>query len=144
MKIKTLKPSILNLMTLTEIFEQASRDHATKKIAGKGHLSYIYKGIKISKDLKSELIQIFDPIKGGDYHVEVVEDNYQLFYKWGWRKTVHHITSLKYQQAVDRLNEKIIRERNENKSQKAINQYKESKTNILKKYYKLNSKSNKL
>ena len=54
-------------MTLTEVFDQASLDYATKKLVGKGHISYIYKGIKISQDLKSGVIQIFDPVKGGDY-----------------------------------------------------------------------------
>ena len=131
-------------MTLTEVFDQASLDYATKKLVGKGHISYIYKGIKISKDLKSEVIQIFDPVKGGDYNVEMSKNHYDLFLKEGWRNSVHKITSLKYQRSLERLNKKIIQERNENKSQKAINSYKESKTSILKKYYKLNSNSNKL
>ena len=68
-------------MTLTEVFDQASLDYATKKLVGKGHISYIYKGIKISQDLKSGVIQIFDPVKGGDYNVEMSKNHYDLFLK---------------------------------------------------------------
>ena len=79
-------------MKLTDIFLQASKDFASRSLHGKGYQAYIFLGFKIVKDNRTEVVNIFDPIKSGNYYTQVSDQDYELFCQHGWRKAILLLT----------------------------------------------------
>lgn len=123
--------------TLIEIFDEANRDYATTQINDTGYKACILLGVKIIKDNASDSITIFCPSKSINYYVEIEEELYKLFYKKGWKKAVREITLSKYKDKLDRVKSAISKEMNGNRSPKRLRILKETREQILKKYYRL-------
>lgn len=104
---------------------------------GLGYKASIFLGVKISRDNLSGEVKIYDPIKSINYYVEIEEEQYESFKQLGWRKAVIDLSLLKYKDKLDRIKESIGREMNGNRSPKRLRILKESREQILRKYYKL-------
>jgi hypothetical protein len=127
---------------LDEIYNEALSHYKSKHLQSKEHESCIFLGVKITKDYATEEIKIFDPSKSNNYYIELDIKLYELFFKEGWTRAVLKITLEKYISKLERIKESINNEVNNNASQKRLNFFRESREQILKKYYKLTLKLN--
>tara|TARA_R110001592_G_scaffold271793_1_gene538333 strand:+ start:3619 stop:4038 length:420 start_codon:yes stop_codon:yes gene_type:complete len=128
--------------SLDEIYNEALSHYKSKHLQSKEHESCIFLGVKITKDYATEEIKIFDPSKSNNYYIELDIKLYELFFKEGWTRAVLKITLEKYISKLERIKESINNEVNNNASQKRLNFFRESREQILKKYYKLTLKLN--
>lgn len=126
--------------TLIEIFNEAQKDYATTQINDTGYQACILLGVKITKEDMTGKITIHDPGKSINYYIEISQDAYKLFYKKGWKKAVREITLSKYKDKLERVTKSISREMNGGRSPKRLRTLKESRGQILRKYYKLSQK----
>ena len=126
--------------TLIEIFNEAQKDYATTQINDTGYQACILFWVKITKEDMTGKITIHDPGKSINYYIEISQDAYKLFYKKGWKKAVREITLSKYKDKLERVTKSISREMNGGRSPKRLRTLKESRGQILRKYYKLSQK----
>jgi hypothetical protein len=117
-------------------------DYATTQINDTGYKAGILLGVKITKDDLTNEVKIYDPEKSINYYVEIEKNLYELFYNKGWKKAVIEITLKKYKEKLERIKQSISREMNNNQSPKRLRILKESREQILNKYYKLTQKLN--
>jgi hypothetical protein len=68
--------------------------------------------------------------------------NYQLFFSEGWKRAVLKLTLDKYKSKLDRIKDSINVEVNNQVSQKRLKFLRDTREQILKKYYKLTIKLN--
>jgi hypothetical protein len=133
----------LNTNELEIVFKQARSDYGSVNIDGDGYQACVYLGVKITKDDMTGEIKIYDPQKSVNYYVEIDKGLYSLFIKKGWASAVIDITLKKYKDKLERIKESISSEMNGNQSQKRLRFLKETREQILRKYYKLTQKLNK-
>ena len=134
----------MNSRGLDIVFQEARKDQGTTILDGLGYEACICLGVKISKDSATGEIKIYDPSKSINYYIEVEQPIYKLFKSIGWKKAVLTITLDKYKDKLERITRGINKEMNASQSQKRLNFFKESRKQILKKYYKLTVKLNQL
>tara|TARA_Y100001973_G_C5148888_1_gene306993 strand:- start:686 stop:1003 length:318 start_codon:yes stop_codon:yes gene_type:complete len=99
-------------------------------------------GVKLTKDDMTGQIKIFDPTKSTNYYIELNIDEYNYFQTEGWKKGVFRITLNKYINKLERIKTSISEEMNGSMSLKKLKYLKESRQQVLKKYYKLIQKLN--
>jgi hypothetical protein len=124
------------------VFKQARSDYGSVNIDGDGYQACVYLGVKITKDDMTGEIKIYDPQKSVNYYVEIDKGLYSLFIKNGWVSAVIDITLKKYKDKLERIKESISSEMNGNQGQKRLRFLKETREQILRKYYKLTQKLN--
>lgn len=129
--------------TLNNIFEEAQSDLGSTQMSGKGYQAYMKLGIKITKDLHTNQVKIFDHTSGGNYYVEMENISQLEILKHGWVIGVLKLTLEKYKVKLDKIKDSISFELNGNQSKKRLSFLKESRQQILNKYYKLTQKINK-
>lgn len=128
--------------TLDEIFIEARREYNTTLLDGDGYEACVFLGIKISKDITSGEIKIYDPVKSVDYYIEVNPQVYKMFQDNGWRKACIDLTLTKYKEKLERIKHSIAQEMNGNQSPKRLRVLKVNREQLLNKYYKLTQKLN--
>lgn len=124
------------------MFKQARQLHGVAKLDGVGYQACVYLGVKITKDNESGDIKIYDPNKSVNYYVEVDNNMYAMFQEKGFKNAVIDLTLTKYKEKLERIKESVSNEMNGNQSPKRLRILKESREQILKKYYKLTQKLN--
>ncbi len=129
--------------TLNKIFEEAELDSNTTQMSGNGYKAFMKLGIKITKDLETNKIKIFDHSSGGNYYVEMNDISRHVILNNGWVMGVTKLTLDKYKFKLDKIKEYISLELNGNQSKKRLSFLKDSRQQILHKYYKLTQKLNK-
>ena len=132
----------MSINTLDEVFKQARRLHGVANLDGVGYKACVYLGVKITKDNESGDIKIYDPNKSVNYYVEVDNNMYAMFQEKGFKDAVIDLTLTKYKEKLERIKESVSNEMNGNQSPKRLRILKESREQILKKYYKLTQKLN--
>lgn len=133
----------MNTNDLEKVFKQARSEYGSVNIDGDGYQACVYLGVKITRDDMTGEIKIYDPQKSVNYYVEIDKSLYSLFIKKGWLGAVIEITLEKYKEKLDRVKSSIGNEMNSNQSPKRLRILKETREQILKKYYKLTQKLNK-
>lgn len=134
----------MNCRELDKVFQESRDDQGTIILDGLGYEACICLGVKISKDSDTGEIKIYDPSKSVNYYIEIEQPIYKLFKSIGWKKAVLTITLEKYKDKLERIKGGINKEMNSSQSQKRLNFFKESRNQVLKKYYKLTIKLNQL
>ena len=134
----------LNSRELDKVFKEARSDQGTIILDGTGYQACICLGVKITKDNVTGEIEIYDPTKSINYYIEIEESLYSLFKSLGWKKAVLTITLDKYKDKLERVKRGINKEMNASQNQKRLKFFKESRKQILKKYFKLITKLNQL
>ena len=132
----------LNSDRLQEIFEESLTDSGSVNLSGKGYEARMRLGIKISRDNESGDIMLYDHTSGGNYYVEMREEDQVIMESEGWLRGVFVITLDKYKGKLERIKQGISTELNGNNSKKRLNFYKEARKQILNKYYKVTQKLN--
>ena len=133
----------MNTNDLEKVFKQARSEYGSVNLDGDGYQACVYLGVKITRDDMTGEIKIYDPQKSVNYYVEIDKGLYSLFIKKGWLGAVIEITLEKYKEKLDRVKSSIGNEMNSNQSPKRLRILKETREQILKKYYKLTQKLNK-
>ena len=105
----------LNSRELDMVFKEARSDQGTIILDGTGYQACICLGVKITKDNVTGEIKIYDPTKSINYYIE-----------------------------IERVQRGINKEMNASQNQKRLKFFKESRKQILKKYFKLTTKLNQL
>tara|TARA_R100001369_G_scaffold19363_1_gene35301 strand:+ start:1076 stop:1468 length:393 start_codon:yes stop_codon:yes gene_type:complete len=114
------------------LYEEALLHHSTTNIDSKTYMSQMLMGIQIVKDRKTNNIKIYAS-KGMEYYDEITSYQYSLF-KNGWIVGVWELKKIYYETQLDILEERKKSERNGSKSDKALENYKGRKKQILLKF----------
>jgi hypothetical protein len=115
-----------------DIYLQSLSDSKSiKKLTSFPHIIINY-GVKIQKF--SSNIEILNCGRGGDYFHECSEEEYDLFYQYGWMDGAIRLSMLNCKRKLDIVERKIKSEINNRKNDKHIKRLKSSRENLLLKY----------
>ncbi len=128
---------------LHEVFEEAENDHGTTNLNGNEYDARMSYGIKIIKNHEDNSIEILNTAKGGDYYQEINEDEYNLFFDFGWVVGVCKMALTKYKERLGVIEQKIKDEINGRNNSKYLTFLKDTRRNTLNKYYFITQKLNK-
>ena len=126
---------------LNDIFKQATRDEVSIKIDGEGYEAMLRQGIKITKE--GESYQIFNTTIGVFYQ-EISEEQYQIFYEYGWVIGVYKLALINYKRKLKVVEDKMRNEVNTRKNDKHIKTLKKARLSLLESYRRTSHKLNKL
>ena len=112
-----------------------------KNVLPKG-VSVIGRGVKIQQF--DDGIQILNMGKGGDYFKECSNEEYDFFYRDGWRKGCTQVSMSNCLHKLSIIESRIKTELNTRKNDKHIQNLKNRRESLLNKYTNLKSELNKL
>ena len=125
-----------------DIMTQALEDpKSIKNVLPKG-VSVIGRGVKIQQF--DDGIQILNMGKGGDYFKECSNEEYDFFYRDGWRKGCTQVSMSNCLHKLSIIESRIKTELNTRKNDKHIQNLKNRRESLLNKYTNLKSELNKL
>ena len=126
----------------SDIMKQALEDpKSIKNILPKG-VSVIGRGVKIQEF--EDGIQILNMGNGGDYFKECSNEEYDFFYRDGWRKGCTQVSMSNCLHKLSIIESRIKTELNTRKNDKHIQNLKNRRESLLNKYTNLKSELNKL
>tara|TARA_Y100000114_G_scaffold145136_1_gene154491 strand:+ start:8935 stop:9327 length:393 start_codon:yes stop_codon:yes gene_type:complete len=126
----------------SDIMKQALEDpKSIKNILPKG-VSVIGRGVKIQEF--EDGVQILNMGKGGDYFKECSDEEYDFFYRDGWRKGCTQVSMSNCLHKLAIIESRIKTELNTRKNDKHIQNLKNRRETLLNKYTNLKSELNKL
>ena len=126
----------------SDIMKQALEDpKSIKNILPKG-ISVIGRGVKIQEF--EDGVQILNMGKGGDYFKECSNEEYDFFYRDGWRKGCTQVSMSNCLHKLSIIESRIKTELNTRKNDKHIQNLKNRRESLLNKYTNLKSELNKL
>lgn len=115
-----------------EIFNQAKTDSLATRLVTPVSVSYIYKGIKIEN--REGDIAIYNTKIPGDSYTEISEDQYQVFFDYGFRMGVYNLCIFNYNCSLNGIQTKIRTELTNRNNQKHYHSMKSHRTYIMNKY----------
>ena len=125
-----------------DIMIQALEDpKSIKNVLPKG-VSVIGRGVKIQQF--DDGIQILNMGKGGDYFKECSNEEYDFFYRDGWRKGCTQVSMSNCLHKLSIIESRIKTELNTRKNDKHIQNLKNRRETLLNKYTNLKTELNKL
>jgi len=128
------------MYSLEDIFKQAIEDNYSRiinKPLGQSVLNY---GAKIQKfPSKTEILNCG---RSGDYFQECNQEEYDLFYKYGWKEGSIRLSMLNCKRKLNLIEQRIKKEVNTRKNDKHIQKLKATRENLLVKYSKRNKQLN--
>ena len=125
-----------------DIMTQALEDpKSIKNVLPKG-VSVIGRGVKIQQF--DDGIQILNMGKGGDYFKECSNEEYDFFYRDGWRKGCSQVSMSNCLHKLSIIESRIKTELNTRKNDKHIQNLKNRRETLLNKYTNLKTELNKL
>ena len=130
------------MYNIVDLFHQAQVDYYSKPLKDKGTISYLCYGFKITKEVESDVVVILDMTKGGDFYQEVSQDEYDIFFKLGWKKTIYVLYLSNCRTKLSRLETRIQNALVNNDSIKTIRKLKASREQILQNFNKVKIKLN--
>ena len=130
------------MFSIDEIFTQAQEDSHSIKINMLNGESVVNNGVKIQKFPSK--IELLNCGRSGDYFQEFNQEEYNLFYRYGWREGGLRLSMMNCKRKLDLIEEKIRNEVNTRKNDKHIQRLKTSREKLLIKYSNKNVKLNKL
>ena len=126
----------------SDIMKQALEDNKSiKNILPKG-ISVIGRGVKIQEF--DDGIQILNMGKGGDYFKECSNEEYDFFYRDGWRKGCTQVSMSNCLHKLSIIESRIKTEMNTRKNDKHIQNLKNRRETLLNKYTNLKTELNNL
>ena len=125
-----------------DIMPQSFEDpKSIKNVLPKG-VSVIGRGVKIQQF--DDGIQILNMGKGGDYFKECSNEEYDFFYRDGWRKGCTQVSMSNCLHKLSIIESRIKTELNTRKNDKHIQNLKNRRETLLNKYTNLKTELNKL
>tara|TARA_R110000803_G_scaffold145933_5_gene211769 strand:+ start:63 stop:506 length:444 start_codon:yes stop_codon:yes gene_type:complete len=132
------------LFSLEDIFDQSLNDRYSASINNRGCQSMILYGIKSVRDLKTEVIKIYDTTKGGDFYKEIIEDEYNIFFEQGWRYGVYVLCLNNIRLKLKAVEAGIKKEVNGRMSNRKILLWKTRRFKLMAQYSEITKKLNQL
>lgn len=130
------------MYSIEDIYNQALEDEHSihiKKTHGYSVLNY---GVKVQKfPSKTEILNCG---RNGDYFQECTENEYEIFFNYGWREGSIRLSILNCKRKLDLVEERIRKEVNTRKNDKHIKKLKSTRENLLLKYTQRNKQLNKI
>ena len=130
--------------TLIDVWNQAKEDCFTANLDGEGYEARILYGCKISKDNDTNMVQLQNTSRGGEWYLQLDPDEIEIFLKMGWRIGIYMLSLSNYRLKLDRIERLIKVEVNGRKNPKQIQSLKSSRQRILEKYSKIKNQLNQL
>jgi hypothetical protein len=128
------------MYNIDEIYLQAIEDTSSIKVKKPQGDSVVNYGVKIQKfPSKTEILNCS---RSGDYFQECNNEEYNIFYTYGWREGGIRLSMLNCRRKVDIVEKKIKEEVNTRKNDKHIQKLKTTRENLLLKYSKRNKQLN--
>ena len=118
--------------TLIEIFNEAKSDPRAIITQFTNRESVINKGCKIQKF--TDRIEILNMGKGGDYFKLCTDEEYDFFYRFGWKVGVIQLAISNCQHKLNIIKERIKKEVNTRKNDKHIQNLKNRREAIMVKF----------
>jgi len=135
---------VSKVYTLIDVWNQAKEDCFTATLDGEGYESRILYGCKISKDNDTNMVQLQNTSRGGEWYLQLDPDEIEIFLKMGWRIGIYMLSLSNYRLKLDRIEMLIKMEVNGRKNPKQIQSLKSSRQRILEKYSKIKNQLNQL
>lgn len=130
--------------TLIDVWNQAKEDCLTANLDSKGYEARILYGCKISKDNSTDMIQLQNTSRGGEWYLQLDPDEIEIFLKMGWRIGIYMLSLSNYRIKLDKIEKFIKSEMNGRKNPKQIQSLKSSRQRILERYSNIKNKLNQL
>jgi len=128
------------MYSLEDIFSQSLEDNNSACLDAKGYQARISCGIKIVKDDETDEVVIFNTTLGGDFYQEINKSQYKTFTTKGWLQGLHIIALTNFKTKLDKVENKIKLEVNNNNNLKHIQKLKQARERILIRYNKVSNK----
>jgi hypothetical protein len=119
-------------MTLQEIFEQARRVRKAVRLRTPTSDSMIYRGIKIEKT--EDRVVIYNTRLSGDFYKEISQQEYEVFYRYGFLFGVYTICIQNYRVILNKLAVKIRNEVGNRNNQRHYNALKQYRNTVMNKF----------
>jgi hypothetical protein len=130
------------MYNIEDIFIQAQEDQHAISIPKTNGQSYMNNGVQIQKfPSKTEILNCS---KSGDYYQECTEQEYEVFFMYGWKEGGIRLSMLNCKRKLDLIEDRIRTEVNTRKNDKHIQKLKVSRENLLIKYANRKIKLNQL
>jgi hypothetical protein len=130
------------MYTLKELFEQASEDVTARRILTRYSDSYVYKGLKITKDKTG--YTLYDTKVYGDIGEEITIDNgLFVFFKYGFRMGCYFYLKNSYSSSLESITKNIQKELETTRNKKSLDSLKVRRETYLNKYSEINRLINK-
>jgi len=130
------------MYNVEDIYIQAFNDSNSLKIEKPNVNSVLNYGVKIQKfNSKTEILNCS---RSGDYFQECNEEEYNLFFKYGWREGSLRLSLMNYKRKLEVVEENIKKEVNTRKNDKHIQKLKTTRENLLLKYSNRNKQLNQI
>ncbi len=130
--------------TLIDVWNQAKDDCFTANLDGEGYEARILYGCKISKDKETNMVQLQNTSRGGEWYIQLEPEEIEIFLNMGWRIGIYMLSLSNYRLKLDRIEMLIKMEVNGRKNPKQIQSLKSSRQRILEKYSKIKNQLNQL
>ena len=130
--------------TLIDVWNQAKDDCFTANLDGEGYEARILYGCKISKDKETNMVQLQNTSRGGEWYIQLEPEEIEIFLNMGWRIGIYMLSLSNYRLKLDRIERLIKMEVNGRKNPKQIQSLKSSRQRILERYSKIKNELNKL
>jgi len=128
------------MYSLGDVFSQSLEDNNSACLDAKGYQARISCGIKIVKDDETDEVVIFNTTLGGDFYQEINKSQYKTFTTKGWLQGLHIIALTNFKTKLDKVENKIKLEVNNNNNLKHIQKLKQARERILIRYNKVSNK----
>jgi len=135
---------VSKVYTLIDVWNQAKDDCFTANLDGEGYEARILYGCKISKDKETNMVQLQNTSRGGEWYIQLEPEEIEIFLNMGWRIGIYMLSLSNYRLKLDRIERLIKMEVNGRKNPKQIQSLKSSRQRILERYSKIKNELNKL
>jgi len=135
---------VSKVYTLIDVWNQAKDDCFTANLDGEGYEARILYGCKISKDKETNIVQLQNTSRGGEWYIQLEPEEIEIFLNMGWRIGIYMLSLSNYRLKLDRIEMLIKMEVNGRKNPKQIQSLKSSRQRILERYSKIKNELNKL
>tara|TARA_R110002020_G_scaffold21286_5_gene72139 strand:+ start:891 stop:1304 length:414 start_codon:yes stop_codon:yes gene_type:complete len=128
------------MYSLEEVFTQSLKDSNTACLDSVGYEARLSCGIKIIRDNETKEVVILNTTRGGDFYREINNRQYKAFTKKGWIEGLYNIALTNFKDKLEKVEEKIKEEVNNNHNLKHIQRLKQARERILIRYNKVSNK----
>ena len=127
------------MRSLEDIFKEALNDSYSAILDTPYVEARLVFGVKIVRDRESGLIEILNTTRGGDYHKEITQKEYQEFYVNGWRYGVYGVSLSNYRRKLDMIDYNVNEAILNLASKKEIEGFHIRRKNIMNRYAKISN-----
>jgi len=131
-------------MSIEDVFNEARDDSYAGNIDGNGYESRVLYGVKISRDIKSGEVELFNAASGHDYYEKLPDIFIQNFLDKGWRYGCYVLYLSNKRINLDDVERYIKKEVNGQNRAHEIRKLQKRRDSIIEKYNEVLTLKNKI